>query len=321
MKPIGGFFEIEIPESNNIYHKNALALTTGRACLHLIIKRIKPKKIYIPYYTCDALFKPMLLNNIKFEFYSINKDLEPKNIYKLKEKEYFIYINYFGIKRKAVKKLIGIYGHRLIVDNSHDFFSFGYKGLWSFNSARKYFGVPDGAYLYSPQKIKDKFKRSTEISVSHLINRLIGKQDVAYRQFVEYEKSLNAEIKAISIISEKLLSNVDYEKVKNIRKQNFNFFKNILEDYNCLEIKDDKSLNPFCYPLLLKSHLNKKNFHKNKFFIPSLWLDTINRNINGFEIEKYLSKNLLPLPIDHRYTKKDLRPLVTFIIKLLKNSK
>ena len=143
-------------------------------------------------------------NNIKYEFYPINDRFEPAELPELKNNEYFIYVNYWGIKSDTVHHLVKLYGEKLIIDNVHDFFSSGYKGIWSFNSARKYFGVPDGAYLYSPYRIKDRIERNTEISLAHCMNRLLGKQEVGFKQFLKYERSFSPEIKAVSIVSERL---------------------------------------------------------------------------------------------------------------------
>lgn len=317
-EPIGGFFELEIPSGNNFYHKNALALTNGRACMHLIIKKIRPKKVYVPYYTCNALFDPLTINNIPYDFYSINENLEPLELPYLREREYFLYVNYFGMKNKTVEYLIDTYHDHLILDNTHDFFNnTGYNTIWFFTSARKYFGVPDGAYLYSPIDLSGRYERFADISINHSVNRLIGKQELSHKQFLKYEESLNSEIKSISKLSEKLLSNVDYEKVKNIRKENFEFFMDRLDEFNKLRVDYNADLTPFCYPFMPNFYINKNIFYENKYYIPSYWLDTIERDREGFEFEKKLSKNLLPLPIDHRYNKDDLKRLLTLLLKML----
>ena len=321
LKPIGGFFELELSRGNSIYHKTAIPLTNGRACINLILKKTKPHKIYIPFYTCDAIIEPITINKVDFEYYPIDEKLNPLSLPNLSDNEYFLYINYFGMKNSTVTFLIDKYGENLIVDNTHDFFNLGFKGLWSFTSARKYFGVPDGAYLYAPIKIKEKFDRVKEISISHLVNRLAGNQSLAYKQFLEHEQSFNSKILSISKISELLLSNINYKVVKRKRRDNFLFISRFLDKYNTLQLKGIEKENPFCYPFLPENYIDKSLLYKNNFFIPSYWLDTLQRNKDGFLIEKKLSKNLLPLPIDHRYNKSDLKKLIDFLTKLIKENK
>ena len=110
MKGIGGFLELELPNPSKSFHKNAISFSTGRACLNFILQQVKPKMIYIPYYTCDAVIEPIQINNIKFKYYSLNNNLRPDEII-LNDNEYILYINYFGIKTDIVKALIEKYGN------------------------------------------------------------------------------------------------------------------------------------------------------------------------------------------------------------------
>ncbi len=48
MKPIGGFFELELPTGNNLFHKNAYPFSTGLACLNFIIQKVKPLTLCHP---------------------------------------------------------------------------------------------------------------------------------------------------------------------------------------------------------------------------------------------------------------------------------
>ena len=246
--------------------------------------------------------------------------MEPEFLPVLKEEEYFLFINFFGIKNKIICELIKLYKEKFILDNTHDFFNTGYKNAISFTSARKYFGVPDGAYLYMPKKIKQNFERFKNISTDHLVNRLIGNQEQSYRQFLKYEKSLTSEIKKISILSELLLSNINYLDVIKKRKHNYLFWSSVLNELNQLKLDHvNENINPFCYPFLPAKYLDKRVLYQKHFFIPSYWPDTLNRKIKGYKYEKYLSNNLLPLPVDHRYAEKDLKRMAEFLLNILKD--
>jgi len=313
MKKIGGFLELEILKGNNLFHKDAYPLSTGRACINFILKRIKPNKLFIPYYTCDAIFEPILLNKIDFEYYPLNQNLEPADI-QLKKNEYLFFINYFGIKRQVVHSLINKYGKKLIIDDTQGFFEKGYTGIWSFNSARKFFGVPDGAYLYSPQSFDDDFPRNNSTKYDHLIQRLIGNQEIAYQNFLESEKILNSDILKISLFSEKLLSRINYKKVADIRIENFNYLHQNLRDFNKFKIPKNLISVPLCYPFIPIKKIAKSTLHQKGLFIPSFWDRTISVLNKGFEFEKKLADNLLPLPVDQRYSIKEMR-IVKNIIK------
>lgn len=315
LKYIGGFFELELKDGGSIYHQNAIPLTNGRACLSLILKKIKPQKCFVPYYSCDALYQPVK-KYCNFEFYTINNELEISDIPDLRDGEHLIYINYFGLKNLYVEKLKKRLGEKLIIDETHNFFNTGHNGFWSFTTARKYFGVPDGAYLYTPVEIEANFERNIEVTLDHLSNRLAGRQELAYQQFVSYEKELGTKIKSISVISEKLLSCVDFQKVRNDRKKNYNFYRDLLSDINVWSLEASDA-DPFCYPLMLDKELPKRSLYKNNIFIPILWPDVLERGDTNFEVEVEITRKLLPLPVDHRYTPHDLEEVIAQIKELI----
>lgn len=316
MKKIGGFFELEIANGNSLFHDEAIKLSTGRACLNYVLQVIKPIKVYVPFYCCDALFEPMILNKIEYEFYKINENLEIENLPDLKPNELIIYCDFFGVKSSYTQSLISIYGNKLIIDNSHSFYQKqqGDNNV-SFTTARKYFGVPDGAFLYMPNnyKVNKPLNRNTKVSIKHNVNSLLGLQDLAYSEFTKYEKSLNSNIDKISIISEKILKTVNYKMVREIRNKNFDFYRKEFHELNTLKIEKNEE-DCFCYPLLLETPINKTDLFKDKIYIPSYWNDTTKRsNSSNFKFETKISNQLLPLPIDHRYDENDLRKVVEVI--------
>lgn len=316
MKPIGGFFESLLPENSFSYHDDALALTNGRACIALILEQQKVGKCYIPNYTCDAVYDPFNIRNIPFELYNIDKNMDPVDLPKLGPDEYYYYINYFGVKNDTVNRLYDIYGDRLIIDNTHDFFKKRQHNCWSFTSARKYFGVPDGAFIYTQKIIKTSIPRFKDISITHNIERLKGNQDLAFKNYQEYEKSLNSEIKAISTYSEKMLSLVDLDHVILKRKENFQTLDGLLRHKNSFTwntLANDDT--PFVYPFLPTKNIKKEILYRNNIFIPTLWSDPLKRE-NTTESERRIAESLLPLPIDERYNKEDME----FMAKVINNS-
>ena len=170
------------------YHPDALALNTGRACFKVILNKLKPTKVYLPYYSCDSLLAPLRSSGIEYAFYPINDTFGIGTDISLGEHEYLLFINYFGLNEGRIQELIGAHGDKLILDNTHAFFRRAYPANYSFNSARKWFGVPDGAYLYSPAPLSQKYDENTAIQTDHLQNRKLGLQELAFEQYQEYER-------------------------------------------------------------------------------------------------------------------------------------
>ena len=313
MKKIGGFLDLELSKPHYSNDSKALLLSTGRGCLNFILNKVKPKKIYIPYYTCDTVLEPILFNKIKFQYYSIDKNLNPQ-IFNINDGEYFYYINYFGLKGKIVRKLIKKFGEYLIIDNTQAFYEKGYKNIWSYNSARKFFGVSDGAYLFSPIDIKNDFKRNTKISYEHLID---SNKKNAYKSFLYNESLLSLNIEKISLLSEFILRNIDYDRSAKIRLENFSYLEKHLKHINQFKFQVNRNFIPLCYPLLLDKVIDKQLFFSKNLFIPTFWKREVEIIKNNYLFEKELPNKLIPLPIDQRYSKKEMKKIIYILKKYL----
>jgi hypothetical protein len=318
-KPVGGFFELEVltTEPGGLYHPDALALSTGRACIGYILDKLKPARCFVPSYTCDAVYEPFRERSIPLEYYAISDQFELKSDVALNPDEYLFYINYFGIRHDYSEHLIERYGGQLILDNTHSFFHSGYSRNWSFTSARKYFGVPDGAFVFGPTLSCQDLERFNKPDLSPNMLRALGVQDQAYQAYQAYEKRLNADVQRISHVSEQMLKRVDYDKVIRQRLENFQRYHKELADYNQITFDKHGGQYAFCYPFLPKERIEKQLLHQQNFFIPALWSDVLNREEESFRADRDLCLGLLPLPIDHRYKKHDVEPLIRLIKKKL----
>lgn len=69
MKPIGGFFELELSFKGTGIHQHSILLNTGRNALEYILKAKRYQKLYLPYYTCDVLLEPLQRLKVEYEFY------------------------------------------------------------------------------------------------------------------------------------------------------------------------------------------------------------------------------------------------------------
>jgi len=308
MKSIGGYFEFELEKGDKNYHHGACNLKSGRASLLYILQLVKPRMVYLPYYTCDGLLEPFFITGIEFRFYAINRKLEPVSLPVLKNDELFIYINYFDLKRKYVEELVETFGSRLVVDCTQAFFQKGNGRSWFFNSCRKFFGTPDGSYLYAPEEyqITQVPEKNEKFIVEHLLARFNGYPEVGYRSFLFNETLCEAEIVGMSKLSEYLLSKIDYNKVIRARRSNFYYLQSVFSDHCFLDSEFDDQSVPMVFPGLWNKNINRKQLSIGNVFVPVFWNDVIKRDGNGFELEKNLASRILPLPVDHRYNVDDM---------------
>jgi hypothetical protein len=315
MSAIGGYLELELQLGARSYHDSAYAFKSARSSLHYLLNKVRPSLVYLPFYTCNALLESFLSTETSYAFYEINEGLQPKSAPELKEGEYFLYPNYFDINRSFVAELTDKYEDRLIVDNAQAFFMKGNGRSWFFNSCRKFFGVPDGSYLYVPNTIDDfeAVERNETYNFDHLLKRFNGHVREGYKSFVENEKLCGGEIKGMSKLTEYLLSHIDYEEVSRKRRENFSYLHEIYKDINLIEVRLNDLEVPMVYPLLLEGELKRDLLYEKDLFIPKFWEDVLTRSPDGFQTERFLTKNMFPLPIDHRYDLKDMETMVSII--------
>ena len=272
MNEIGGYFELELRKGND-YHSTAKALNTARNALELILITKKYSKVYIPYFTCDVILEPFKKQNIEYEFYHIDCNLEPIFDYPIiKENEGFLYTNYFGIKDQFIGELAGIC-RNLIVDNAQSFFSKPINDIPTFYSSRKFFGVPDGAYLYlegiSGAELPYDY---SENRMTHLLKRIEYGAEAGYTDFKTNDNSLVGQpIRQMSKLTKALLCNIDYEFVKSKRIENFNFLHKILVQSNELKFELENDSVPMVYPFLTKKVDLKGKLIQNKIFVATYW--------------------------------------------------
>lgn len=312
-KSIGGYFELEL-NSLGEYYPKAIALNTARNAFEYVLKVRQYQKVYIPYYTCEVMLEPINKLNIPYEFYHINHCLEPVFDYnKIKSDEGFLYTNYFGLKGRFITD-VGIKIPNLIIDNSQSFYSKPITNVDTFYSARKFFGVPDGAYLFCDKKIDEVLEKDSSFNrMSHLLKRADTSAEFGYSDFSFNDALLNNQpIKEMSNLTHKILGSLNYEQVKMKRIENFEYLHNFLKESNLLKIQKAKNEAPMVYPFWTKDLKLKKKLIKNKIYCATYWPNVLDWcKVDSLEVQ--LSKEIIHLPIDHRYDLNDMSNILKYV--------
>lgn len=314
-KEVGGFLELEINDLGSLYHDNAYAVNSGRNALEYIIRANQYSKIYLPFFTCDAVLQIIKKVNIKYEFYSIDKEFYP--IYhfdRLKKDEAFICTNYFGLCNHNIEKLLLICDN-LILDNAQAYFSKPINNLPTFYSPRKFFGVPDGGLLYNCKRLNLKFKTDNSLKrLEHIAGRIGQGAEKFYPNYLKSEESIKGEsIKNMSRFTKKILSGIDYEKVKKIRKENYNTLHKTLKLHNELNLSHLMNEVPLCYPFFSKNGFEiKRKLISEKIYVPTYWPNVFEW-VEANTLEYDLAENLVCLPIDQRYSKPEMKKIINIL--------
>jgi hypothetical protein len=255
--------------------------------------------------------------NIQYQFYSIDEQLNPIIDFEIEDDACFLYTNYFGIKQGTVDALSKQIDN-LIIDNVQAFYSKPLPGVDTFYSCRKFFGVPDGAYLQVKKKTNKKLPVDLSFNrFAHLIKSIDLGTEAGYADYNASKKDLmNNEIRTMSSLTQKLLSSINYEACAKIRERNFNFLHKHLEGRNLLKINIKDNLSPMVYPFLYNDRYLKVHLIQEKIFVATYWPNVFEWTQKGM-FENFLSHCLVPLPIDQRYNLHDILFMLNTLQKFL----
>ena len=316
MKEIGGYIEFE--SYNGLeYHSDAIHLNCGRNCLAYLIECYGITKIFLPYFLCDSVFNVCKKYNLDIDFYHIDNDFSPILPNTIETTAWFYLVNYYGqLTVKQIESIKVIFSN-LIIDNSQDFFRKQLGNIPTIYTCRKFFGVCDGAYLYSEKKITYKLEKDISYTrMNYILGRYERSADLFYTESSNNNSHFDSEpIKEMSKLTENLMKSFDYKSIKQKRTENFLFLDNYLKNVNKLKLK--KVEGAFAYPLYLQNGANvRKKLQREKIYIPTLWPSVLSQCDEKF-LEYDYSLNVLPLPVDQRYSQEDMEYMIGVLRKCL----
>lgn len=313
MKAIGGYFSLELPQREE-YHKNAIHLNTGRNCLEYILRVRGYKKVYVPYYTCEAVMEPINKLGISYEFYHIDINLEIRDRFTLKEGEVLLYTNYFGLKHRYVEQLAEKVGSRLIVDNTQAFYAKPIPGIDTFYTCRKFFGVPDGAYLYCEQELDEDIEQDYSYDrMAHLVKRIDLSAEEGFKDFRRVDEGLdNLPIRMMSKLTKCMMQGIDYEATAQRRRDNYQIMHKALAKENNIELPLEEDAIPMVYPYLVPLKGLREKLIENKIFVARYWPNVL-ECAKPDDIDYLLAYQMQPLPIDQRYGEEEMKRIISII--------
>lgn len=316
MKEIGGYFELELRCQSRFLHDNGILLNSGRGALEYIFRANgRISKIWVPFFTCDAVKEPIEKLEIPIEYYRINNYFEIVEDISLKEDEFLLYTNYFGIKDEYVSDLSSKYGCHLIVDCAQAWYAPPFGNSNYAYSPRKFFGIPDGGVAYSANSLflKSFPKDVSYDRFSHLLKRIDLSPSDGYKDFRDNAHKLNGQgIKRMSNLTKFLLQSIDHDAICERRRENFTFIHSELGVFNRLLIPSIASFAcPMVYPLWNKEGL-RDHLIKNKVYVATYWPNVLSE-MDEKTLEYEMANSIVHLPVDQRYDTSDMKRIITLI--------
>ena len=323
---IGGYFELELPEGNpNFLHSDGVLLNSGRHALEFILMSFKekPRKVWLPGYTCETILQPFERLGINYCTYDISENLEMGTQVNPELGEYIIANNYFGIKDAYMAELSQRYGNKLIIDQSQAWYANPEENTYSFYSPRKFFGLPDGGVATGVQGPNADYFPTDHSSerFGHLLKRHEKEAHEGYSEFKANSLVLSSiGVQKMSPLTRRLLSIIDMEAVKNKRLENFSILAKELATINSFQVPEIGSFEcPMVYPFRCELPGLRNYLIENKVFVATYWPNILNSD-KVDSSEKKLSSCLLPLPVDQRYGKQEMKFIISLIFEFMEQT-
>lgn len=308
MKAIGGYFELEVGRGKMPY-PDAVPVNFGRGGLELIVRTRGYGKIWVPDYICPVVPQFLSRIGVKIGTYEINERLEPVSIPMLGANEAFLYVNYFGLKDTYCRMLEREQPH-LILDLTQAFY-FQPNGADGFNSARKFFGVPDGGFVFG-EGMSDKGLPS---SISYdacesLVRRADGDVAGGYVAFQAHEDGrANATAAKMSALTRHLLGGISHDVAMSRRQGNFMTLHRALAAANRFSVPDGVTA-PLVYPYWVNGGSDlRRRLIDSSVFCPAFWPNVL---LAQSGVRSFM-KDTVFLPVDHRYGREDMERIIRLI--------
>lgn len=315
MREIGGYIELD-KYTMPMLHENTIKLNCGRNALAYLIEAKKINSILMPKFMCDSCNGILKKYEVSVRYYSIDLNFHPIDIV-LQPGEWLYFVNFYGqLSNEYIREIKAVYKN-VIVDQAQAYFQMPIDGIDTLYTCRKFFGVSDGAVLYTDTVLDRKLQQDESFERMHF---LLGRFERTASEFYsEYAANndffVNEPIKLMSKLTENLLHGIDYATIKMKRTENFELLHRNYKGINKLSLVVPEGA--FMYPLYIENgDAIRKKLQQKKIYIPTLWPDVFDICTED-DLEYDMAKNILPLPVDQRYDENDMKYIIEEVTKCI----
>lgn len=318
-KSYGGYLPLELRQGADYFSSiPAMRFNCANAAIDHVLSVIGVSTVYLPYYMCPNICENLNSKDLRVIYYHVGDDLLPTE--EFSDKNACIYItDYFGVMGNAIDNLIAKYkGNYIIADFCHAFYHqpvFDDK-VFCIYSARKFFGVPDGAYLVNKNLTSDYLDTDVSYSSdfsSYLLTSLEHGTNFAYEDKKEADSIIKLNKGKMSLLARRILNSIDYEAVRATREQNAAKYDAAFRSINRIHIESNCS--PYMYPLNIGKDI-RSLLVKENVYTPTLWGQLLAEEFDNTN-EKQLTTNTVFLPVDQRYEETDIDTVIGIVHRFL----
>lgn len=327
-------------------------LSNGRTAIKFILSHIIKKKrirtCWLPSYLCETIIQPFKELNLEYKFFNIKENLQLDIDYlskRIKKNDLILALYYFGFppNENVVNFLNKSKDSNVIIleDLTHSFLSkniyLNKIGNYSIISLRKWFGIPDGGIAISNDDLFDKdiiikkpfdefvnLRLQYSVLKNFYIKKIIDKNKSFRKLHNKAEELVNSviDLNIMSNLSKAILDTIDFNTIIYKRRNNYKYLLSCIHNLDKIKIlypilSDDVC--PLGFPVLFEKRDSlRKYLINNNIYCPVHWhlSEDIPKN---FSYSYSLSKNILTIPCDQRYSIEDMEILTRSINRFYKN--
>ena len=318
---IGSFLELQLPRGREFYadERNIARLNSGRAAIYHAFRLTGCDAIWLPYYQCDTVREFLTKKNVPIRYYHIDESFNPIDLAPT-ENEAVLLVNYYGVMSYGRMAALAAPYRHVIFDCSQAFFCAPNPAGFTAYSARKFVGVPDGAYVVGDgaERFCEEYPQgfSSDTSVFLLQRIEYGCEGKTYTSRMVNEHRIDSEdICRMSALTHTILDGTDYAPIREKRRANFAFASKLFGAVNRIDPTRyyDETCVPMVYPLVIEDDGLLPKLLENKHFQGHWWsylLDELPETC----FEAWLSRYIVPITIDQRYGEAELTHLAELIL-------
>ena len=315
---MGGFFGLELPDFNNFPYAESprcAYVNSGRAAFECLLQNMpRPRRVWVPRFICDTVLQALERLQIPFCRYSCNNQLAPE-LPETAPDELVLLVNYFGLTEQQVLTEAARHPGRCIIDATTALYTPPPAGVPAFYSPRKFCGVADGGIALAPFELTHLPGGSMQSAHTslHLLERLESGAAAALSSSEEAEKELCGPPRPMSRLTRQLLRGIDFQAAAQARLRNYATLHTGLKCLNRLHQPDQPLHAPMCYPFVCGIPGMRDALIDAGIALPLYWPEVIDATEANYP-ENQLARQLLPLPLDQRYSQKQMQHLLELIL-------
>lgn len=225
-----------------------------------------------------------------------------------------LYTNYFGLKRATVERL-ALNTPNLIVDNAQDFYGHIPSGADGFVSCRKFFGVPDGAYLVCPvASVGDLEPADPGGRWEHLFIAANDGVEAGFAKYQRHEQALaEAPLKAMSPWTAHWMSTMEHDRIIAARRRNRDHLHAALGGRNILPVDPAVASVPMTYPYLSHGTGLRSRLLAARIYSPRYWPDLLAPLSPDDGAQRFVEE-VVYLPVDQRYGTEHMDRIIDVVL-------